>query len=231
MTRLLPKSVKDLISSQVRQAVDNARQEFPNIKKEDSVTGVLSGALSKEVRGEVGGYKWETSRHILSSQSKSGHQEEPELGADMIYEVRIEDPNGEIRTKSVLIQAKSSGDTDNKRLRGQCEKMGEVPGRHLVVEYDKEKFTAFPADVVLEKKGSLAKAEEEASDLSEAIGKDFLNCYQGQRGLTYDATNRVLLLKGPLPVGFLGLLASNHVVTSIIAEASSIRLPAPKVMR
>lgn len=200
MTRNLPKHLKKELRKQFDSALKDAMERHPRaVGKEDSITENLGGALERNVRGKHKDYEWRTRSTVLPTQHKDGRDDEPVVGADMVVEIEVEDRAGNSKYKALLIQGKRPQDGRNKALRDQCKKMGKY-GKHIVVEYGPEEYTAIPASDVSPKTGTVAKAKGKGNSkpLCDALGKDFLNCTLGRRNMTYKDGQLMFLERGAL---------------------------------
>lgn len=220
MTLRLPATVKDELRRQYNRAVKDCVKNFDQqAANEDGMTGALAGAFRREVSGNSGGYAWRTKATSLGRNKALGRQEEPDLGADLVVEIRYKTPSGDWQTKALLVQGKFKGDYDTDRLDKQCKAMDGLPdghGRHIVVEYDRDGFTAVRSNVVCANGGSLAKSRSFGEPLGEALGGQFLNCRIGQHRMSYDTTRRRLRYPTSGSELMMALPVENFVETTIV---------------
>ena len=192
--------MKRELHDQIAGALAEVKERHPRVVgKEDSITENLGNAMERHLRGQNDDFEWATRTTVLPSQKKAGREGEPELGADMIIEVSVESTTGGTKHKSILVQGKRPKDSRNKDLREQCEKMG-TKGKHIVVEYGDDGYTAIPANAINPVDGTVAKAKKAGSarTLQEALGKDFLNCTLGERDMTYEDGKLTLIQRGAM---------------------------------
>lgn len=220
MRDLLPNAVFDEIADQFRSATVDAVEDFEDNKAdEDSLTGALASTLRRGVRGRArvgrAGYTWKTSLRKLRGRGRGAA--EKIYGADAVLEIEVVDWAGEVvGRKLVPLQAKKNWRGTDRTLAKQCQRMDELPGNSLAVDYRGEGYTAVRSEAVVAAGGSRrAVPDHEVRSLGDALAGEFLECRVGSRDLYYDPDREVMVFQGPTGVRVVPFGSSYRVKTTV----------------
>lgn len=190
----LPPEVLNAIRAHLTEAVEKARDAYLSANgNEDTLTGQLGFALRATNRsvdvpqGEIPGvWKWSIDYTKFRSHGKGAA--EAIVGADGIFEIRIDEPF--TNQKSLLFQAKKHWGTDVK-LPGQALRLTTWREAACVIDYRPEDFHAYLLDEVIAGRGK--RPEAPRRKLDEFLSEEFLACKIGDTYLRYDAPKRTLV--------------------------------------
>jgi hypothetical protein len=223
MRDLLPDAVFDEIANQFRTTADAAVEDFEdNRADEDAITGALASTLKRGVRGRAwvgaAGFTWRTSLRKLRGRGRGAA--EKVYGADAVLEIEVVDRAGEVvGRKLVPLQAKKNWTGTDRTLAEQCQRMDELPGNSLAVDYRGSGYTAVRSEAVVAAGGSRrAVPDHEVRSLGDALAGEFLECRVGSRDLYYDPDREVMVFQGPTGVRVVAFGASYRVKTTVTAQ-------------
>jgi hypothetical protein len=198
LTQALPDIVLKTIAVQMQEGIVEAISGFAEQRgDEDTVTGGLIQAIRTSVRGSTqtsqGLVRWHTRMWKLRGRGRGAP--EKKIGADAIFEIEVLDEGGTLSTrKSLPIQAKKEWIGRDKLLGGQAQKLSQLPGGGLIVDYRGDGYMAIDAASAASAGGDRRGLGPQAMrPLADVLSRDFLQCRIGSTEIYFDANNEVLV--------------------------------------
>jgi hypothetical protein len=189
-------SIRRTLSDHYRSGVAAAVQGYADsAADEDAATGALGQALRGQ--GELSMpdgriVRWATRYRRLRGRSRNAP--ERHLGAEGLFEVEMEDEEGDRSRKSLPFQAQNAaaGHGDS-LLRGQAKRLNAFPGGGVVINYRPEGYVAIDASLVAE--GEATRDRE--VPLADALAEDFIGGRRGSTAYLFEpSVGGVLLVHG-----------------------------------
>jgi hypothetical protein len=187
--------VRRALSDHFRAAVAAAAQGYADdAADEDAVTGALGQALRGQ--GEIAlpdgrVLRWATRYRTLGGRGRNAT--ERNLGAEGLFEVEMEDEEGDRSRKSLPFQARNAAAYGDALLRGQARRLNAFPGSGLVINYRPEGYVA--VDAVLVAEGEATRNSE--VPLADALSEGFIGCRRGSTAYLFEPSlGGVLLVHG-----------------------------------
>ena len=184
------------LSDHYRSGVAAAVHEYADsAADEDAVTGALGQAL--RLQGELTMpdgriVRWFTRYRKLRGRGRKAPEEH--LGADGLFEIEMEDEEGDRSRKSLPFQARNrAAGYGDSLLRGQAKRLNAFPGGGVVINYRPEGYVAVDARLVAE--GGATRNSE--VPLADALAEDFIGCRRGSTAYLFEpSVGGVLLVHG-----------------------------------
>jgi hypothetical protein len=166
-------------------------------------------------RGEHEGFRWET--HAKKLRGRGDGAAEKRFGADLAIEIEVSDSLGQSTQKKTLFaQAKKEWEGKDALLGDQAEKLVDLPGGGIVIDYWPDRFRAINAAEAVRAEGNARQVGKDAfRDLGEMLGEDFLNCRIGSTGVHYDASHDQLVIAHGSELRFVKFVLARRVRTDI----------------
>lgn len=192
----LPAEVKESIARHIRGSVSAAVESYYFYEdKEDSLSGHLGSKIEigrqvvDVVQSELAG-TWQWSIEFAVFRGGGAGAAEKLLGADGIFEIRVEGGN---RTdqKSLLFQAKKNGTADRDLIK-QCAMLSTWREAAFIVNFTPDEFYGISLDEAFR----LSRGRQQnliGASLADFLVGEFLECKVGDTELRYDARAKRLL--------------------------------------
>lgn len=210
--KAIPRRVLEAIKRAVREGSHKGESAWKAASKdEDTITGHWGGSVAKEWSDPIHseGYEW---RFRIDYRKFSGSSEEPETGADGIFQIEVDrydiavTPSGRsvctlevVETaasfkKGMLFQAKKHDNTKRKEMLSQLASLeGLTPNEGAYFEYGPAAFRAASAAAVRAVDGFTGKLEpSDFPRLGDFLADQFLECRRGVAGMYFDFEEQLL---------------------------------------
>jgi hypothetical protein len=192
--------MRDIIPDQVFQSIQDhlirvggsAHSGWSSGKsEEDTLTGDFCGRLRTEWQGSAAnGHPWMWRVRYTKFRGRGKNPFEKRSGADGIVQVEVTLAPGVKIYKGLLFQAKKNLLGFNAKTVGQVRTMEEIaPGGSALFLYTPDEYRAISGTTYLERSDAV-----ELPSLGDFLGKGFLPCKNGLRGMYYDAIRDLLLV-------------------------------------
>ncbi len=142
--------------------------------------------------GNKGRWRWRIS--YKKFRSKGPKAFENIIGADGIFQIEIEQKGSvKLETKGILFQAKKYGLNSDNKLSEQVDKMETLgESSSAIFVYKREQFQAISSSEYIDQQESNHNPEKSLQSIGTFLGKEFLECRVGLRGMYYDGLRKIL---------------------------------------
>lgn len=194
---VLPAEILAEIARQYREAAADAVADFDGqYGDEDALTGALGSVLRDRTNGilTVKGttYTWRTTSRKLRGRGRGAP--ERRTGMDAIIELEVWDGDELKARKSLPVQSKKRWRATDPLLRDQAQKIADLPGGGIVVDFEPQTYWAVDARAAAAAHGNRAAVpHDKVKELGEVLSTDFLECTVGSRDVYFDAERELLI--------------------------------------
>lgn len=198
MNDVIPDSIFQPIQTQLVKVGDRAESGWEGgSDEEDTLTGALGEQLQTEwcAPVRISGVRWRWRIRYKKFRGRGKDAFENVTGADGILQIEVmRGLEGDVVFKGLLFQAKKNGGRG--KLLEQVQKMEKVaPGGSVVFVYREEGYLAVEGDAYITPSEDIQDSvEKHLQPLGSFLGKEFLPCNTGVRGMYYDAVRKLLLV-------------------------------------
>jgi hypothetical protein len=194
---ILPAPVYEAIEAHITDKAGHAHEGWPaGSDEEDTLTGDLGATFRTPWSPPISmnGDTWSWRITYKKFRGRGPGAFERSSGADGIFQVEVT-LGSQMEFKGLLFQAKKMGQM-NGELQSQVERMERMaPRGSAVFVYGPESYRAVPGhDYLAQASLDRSAIERALQPLGEFLGRDFLSCIHGLRGMHYDAARGLLFL-------------------------------------
>lgn len=198
----IPDEIYRSIASHLIRSAHRAEDGYESVEEdEDSITGDFLRAIrktwSKPTSVNEAIWRWRVTTRKFRGRGELAT--ESLIGADGVVQVEVTTPEGEVKRKGLLFQAKNDWRHRDATLLEQLGLMQRAaPGGSAVFDYSSLAYRGFTPDLILRNNGR--PGDSHPKRLGEFLAEDFLECHVGRRDLWYDWDRKGLTFELPLGI-------------------------------
>lgn len=202
MRDAIPSSVFDPIQRHLMRIGNHAQSGWEaGSEEEDTLTGHLGAQLQRDWSRAVviDGQRWRWRVRYKKFRGRGYKAFEKESGADGIIQVEVSQGSKEEAIyKGLLFQAKKNSLRRDTKLIEQVGNMERIaPRASVIFVYRSDAYHAVDGDDYLKESMGQSTANRVGRQLGSYLGKEFLPCESGLRGMYYDGVRSKLLVPTP----------------------------------
>jgi hypothetical protein len=190
ISELIPPDVLRALRDRIKGGIADAEAKFHlNDADEDAVTGALGQAISTAEPILFSSTDGDYALSIVSRKIRGRGLGAPEkhLGADGIFQIRVDIAGKTLFTKGLPFQCKMRGGFSNQSVRKQATDLFRTAKTGVIIRYSEKGYSGVDVrDMPKPSMPGLREIQPPVSSLASIFGEHFLNCEIGLRGLTFD---------------------------------------------